>query len=278
MLIINPKRDIPLMIFIWKWKMATTSCLHQKFFSKTKLPAAYKRLWELRTAGFLATRSIDLGNTGHVWVLDKKGFALIQAQLPSLKEIGYKSEFIWHDLLSMSLNLGDFLCDLPQGSMLISEQQIRRMHTDELPKWMPAPERHRPDGYIQWIQNNRKITLALEVELQRKTNLIYNDIAQFYQESPVIDLVLWMVSSMAIANNILKCAFLLDPNRVSIHNFFLASDYLNSYWNSEIKVGSHAGKRVCDIYQTAHVTSSVQRRARGYAQVILDTRLKYQND
>lgn len=86
-------------------------------------------------------------------------------------EVGYKSENKEHDFWVTAIHLGDWLYQIPIGSALCSEQQLRRLHRDHYPEWVPKSTDHRPDGWwnINCGRPNNKSLIALEVELSRKS-------------------------------------------------------------------------------------------------------------
>ena len=70
-IILTSNRDIPILLFLWRWKIATTKALHFRFFSKFSLKTAYHRLYLLRRGGFIQIRA-SLSGQNPVWCLTKK--------------------------------------------------------------------------------------------------------------------------------------------------------------------------------------------------------------
>ena len=51
--VLSENREIPLLLFLWKWKVSTTAALIQKFFPNCKGKTAYNRILSLRKAGLI---------------------------------------------------------------------------------------------------------------------------------------------------------------------------------------------------------------------------------
>ena len=117
--------DLRALLFLWKWKIATTAALHAKFYAPRSLKGAYLRLNVLENDGFVHSH-FDVTGEKFLWSLTATGFLAIRSQLPPLKEEGFLSEAPGHDLLSMAAMCGDWLTVPQSGVHLISEQQIRR--------------------------------------------------------------------------------------------------------------------------------------------------------
>ena len=128
----SEQRDIPLLVFLWQWKLSTTAALACRFFPERSLPTAYHRLWLLEKAKFIREHT-DRYRKRFAWGLDQKGYHAIRELLPALREEGYKSENIGHDLLVTAVHIGDWLLGAPTGAEVFSEQQLRRYHSDYFP-------------------------------------------------------------------------------------------------------------------------------------------------
>ena len=46
-------RDRKILVFLWRWKFASTMGLHARYFRKTRPMAAYNRLRKLERSGYL---------------------------------------------------------------------------------------------------------------------------------------------------------------------------------------------------------------------------------
>src|SRR5262249_19078614 len=134
----------------------------------------------------------------------KNGYEALRPHLPALRSDGYKSEKLHHDLTVTAVHLGEWLSNMPPGSKVFTEQELRRLHFDHFPKWGPRPLTdqtnstylHLPDGYWHLSYGNAALTLALEVELTLKTHARYRKVFKFYADHPGIFRVIWMVRSM----------------------------------------------------------------------------------
>src|SRR5439155_660448 len=133
--------------------------------------------------------------TGGVWTLSKNGFDAIRWTLPEkLKEEGFASEHIKHDLLVLSAHLGDWILGLPNNVQLVTEQVLRRVLDDQLPNCISVSG-HRPDGYwiIQTTDPKNPRVIALEVERSTKKPDDYRLAGDFYAERKEIESIIWII-------------------------------------------------------------------------------------
>ncbi len=235
------ERDLALIEFLWKWKVASTAALTARFYENRAPETAYTRLWHLRRSGhisFVATRDVD----AFVWSLTQKGFHAIRNRLPDLDEEGFKSESIGHDHLVSAVHLGGWLKALPPGSELVSEQEIRRFHLDCLPTWCPKTKSHRPDGYWRTLRGDKWLTVALEVEIHQKKSSYYSWLAKFYDERQEISRVVWVLRPRRLAESIWRELSKAVGERAAIHNLLALEDVEKLGWQAPILFGAEQGK------------------------------------
>lgn len=126
--------DVPLLYFLWLWKVSTTAALSEKFYGSRTPMRAYMRLRKLHKADFIQCR-VDSGGGKYFWSLTKKGYQKIRGFLPhALKQDGYKSEYVGHDLFVAAVHLGEWLKATPPGCALFTEQQLRRFPLELYPE------------------------------------------------------------------------------------------------------------------------------------------------
>jgi hypothetical protein len=192
-------RDLEIFCFIWKWKVSPTSAIHHRFFKGCTSDPAYRRLCKLQKAGWLELIS-DPYSHWHAWSLTAKSFRLIRDRLAPLKVEGYRSNFPYHDLQVMMINLGEWVGGEPEGVNLFTEQEIRCWENVYHPTWYPTNLDRRPDGtwFMGWRQPVRRV--ALEVELSRKTAFEYADIIDAYAAQRNITNVIWVAGDIYIEN------------------------------------------------------------------------------
>lgn len=244
--ILSDSREVPLLLFLWKWKVVTTAALTLKFFQECSGKTAYNRLLSLRHAGLIQIRSDGPGQK-FVYALERKGFDAIGEHLPPLKEKGYKSEQIGHDLVVSAFHLGDWLLDTPEAATLFSEQQLRRIYPDMYPDWVPRSEIHRPDGYTRILIGDHPATVAIEVELSAKRNADYLKIAEFYSYYQTIARVLWLVPRRSMAVSIQERLNKSHNSNISPHNFIMLEDFQKLGWHAGIEFGQDQGKSVMTL-------------------------------
>mgnify|MGYP000538295240 CR=1 FL=1 len=269
--ILSDTREIPLLHFLWKWKVSTTAALIKKFFPNCKGKTAYNRLLSLRHAGLIRVSSDGQGQK-FICSLDRKGFEAIKGSLPLMKEEGFKSEHVGHDVLVSAFHLGEWLLEKPEVASLFSEQQLRRMHSDMYPAWVPRSDVHRPDGYTQTLLGDQLATIAFEVELSNKRDPDYLRIAEFYERYSNIARVLWLVPRSSTAQTIQEKMDYVFHGHSSPHNFVLLEDFTNLGWHSEIELGVDQGKSVLSVLMGK--AQEKYRKSSGpiLSQTLLDTR------
>lgn len=227
---------VPLVMFLWKWKLVSTAALVKKFFPKHHPYSGYNRLILLKRAGLISFRTNPRGEY-YIWSLAKSGFNAIQDLLPALKEEGYASEASTHDWLTTAFHLGEWLVETPSGVETFSEQQLRRIDPEHYPLWVPKDLSHRPDGY--WHRSIRGVdrTIALEMEISRKKASEYQGIGSFYGEQSQISRVLWVVRSKKDATEIERQLAKAPGSRTQIHSFVLLKPFLQNGWSAKIEHG-----------------------------------------
>jgi len=243
---LHERRDLPILAFLWKWKIATTSALCARFYRKWLPHSGYKRLRRLQRLGFIE-REVDDRAEFSVWTLTKVGFEIVREYLPALREEGFRSENIRHDLIAQAAHLGNFLLKEPPGVTLFSEQQIRRFEPDAYPEWVPTSNKRKPDGYWRFTGSTAgraAKVVALEVELSRKKEDEIKGIGYFYADEFRIDRVLWVVLSDAMAARFSNIFNRLDVSRREIHNFVLLTDFRRLGWRAPIMLGPDQGKTI----------------------------------
>ena len=276
-LILSRGRDVPLLHFLWKWKLSSTPLLAIKFFAGKKIASAYKRLWELKCHGFIKIKVLDDSGEAKAWCLDQRGFKLIQDDLPALREVGFRSEHPRHDFWCNVLHLGDFAKQAPSDVFIVSEQQLRRFDEEFLPDFIPDPKRHRPDGYWYFSKREKLKTIALEVELSRKETLAFHDAVEFYRDYRRIDGVLWVMPNLATIDRFMNLVKKLCERRVSVHNFVLFDDFCQNGWKAVIKAGGNKGKTIANFLLQDDEFESTNPAQTSYHGLISDTSLIRRN-
>ena len=126
---------------------------------------------------------------------------------------------------------------------MASEQQLRCIHPDVLPDWIPRSRLHRPDGYWLIPDESSGRLVALEVELSQKRYEQYEVTRNFYNRENSISGVLWVVGVKSLASKILVRFQESGFRFRNIHSFVALDDFLNHGWDSEIFLGARTGKK-----------------------------------
>lgn len=246
-------RDAEILMFLWKWKVATTAMLGMRFYGNDKSTGIYQRLRRLDKAGYIQPRSGSRGQH-YVWTLTGRGFHTIEGRLPKLLENGYKSENIGHDLLVSSVHLGDWITSVPHGFGVFTEQEMRRLPQESYPEWVPKTIRHRPDGYWLVPGVNKPRVFALEVELSRKTDRDYLAVAEFYHSWKRIYRVLWVVERPQDASRLASKMKLVTGADSDYHDFVLVDQLVEQGWNAKVIRGKDANMSVADLFYDKAIT------------------------
>ncbi len=250
------ERDMALLKSLWRWKLLSTAALTEAFFCDRSPITAYVRLWHLKEGHFIQLVS-ESGGKDFFWCLAPKGFGAIENSLPELAEAGFKSENIQHDALVTAVHLGDWLRAAPKGAETFTEQELRRCHADHYPSWIPKTLDHRPDGYWLVPREGKEITIALEVEINRKRDRFYRQVAHFYDRHPEIHRVVWLVTTRAAAASMQQLLTGEVGERASIHEFITRNDFEKNGWQSLILLGAEAGKPLAFLLDPLAQTSLI---------------------
>ncbi|MBP9708928.1 MAG: hypothetical protein KBD78_14930 [Oligoflexales bacterium] len=234
--------DQKMLLFIWKWKLCTASSLYVKFMPNLQANTAYKRIDNLKKRGLICLQSDKAGEVSP-WTLTKKGFESIKSLLPDLAEEGFQSETLIHDQLVTAIHLGEWLVGLPEGCELITEQELRRIHPEHYPNWVPQSKVHRPDGY--WYIGGNENVIALELEISRKQQDLYISICQFYKKQSQISMVVWVVNNKSQAHGL--HSLFEEWGAKDKHQFIFLSAIHKLGWKAPIVIGSESGKTLSQI-------------------------------
>ncbi|NQZ19860.1 MAG: hypothetical protein HRT44_11465 [Bdellovibrionales bacterium] len=242
-------------------------------FSKCHPRTAYNRLRLLKNDGYLLVHtSKDLKHK--IWQLDRRGFNSIKEDILFLNEEGFKSESPFHDHKAGVIQLGVFDLISNKNVSVVTEQELRRFDPKSFPNGIPKVG-HRSDGY--WIlktENNDSKIISLEIELSKKTNNQYSDIAMFYDLEEQVDLIIWVVNSTAFANRIYSQIQTTSDENKNKHIFILFQDFVNDVFNTQVFLGPHKGtyllEILCDL-GAKQVSPSV---CQGLTQALASTNIK----
>lgn len=269
------ERDVCLLHFLWKWKVFSTAGLAVKFFDGSAT-WAYNRLNDLRKGGYVTCLHLSNRHKYRVWSLDKKGFNQVLWELPELKNEGYASEAVQHDLYVSALHLGDWLVEIPKGVELFTEQELRNNYPSNYPKWVPDIQRHRPDGLWHLPDQNGNVVFALEVELNVKERSLYGPIIRFYRDTDEIRRVIWLVSRSSHAEALSSRFQEIAPEKCKRHEFIVLEDFLKMGWGAPILYGLEQGRTLRNVLSLGNDSDVVvQSNCNGsyHCTTILDARI-----
>lgn len=267
------KRDVEILHFLWRWKVCTTRALSQKYFSGSDF-TAYDRLRLLKNGGYIRLLGLNEEYGRFVWTLSNKGFQEILEGMDALREVGFASEYLKHDLYVVALHLGDWLMDTPKGVEFFSEQELRRCYPSNYPAWVPQLNGRRPDGYWLIPYRNEQLVFALEVEFSIKDQKEYGPIGRFYADAEGITRVFWLVESSNIALKLQNRFRQISKTEYEKHNFIIRPDFEKQGWQSRIIAGYEVGKTLAFAVCAGQILSTewtLNGPVTSLAHLVLDT-------
>lgn len=245
------------LLSLWRWKVLSTATLTELHFSKVSPTTAYYHLSQMRKQNLIHLTPVPgSDSSAFYWCLTVRGFREVLPSLPQLKDEGYKSESLKHDGLVSAIHLGDWVRGVPPDCAVFSEQELRRLHLDQYPSWVPAIDIHRPDGYWLTKIGGDRAVIALEVELTRKSGSQYRGIGTFYSNRKNVTRILWVVRTMGIIRHVQKEIKAVVSQRYLVHDFVLLKDYQQNGWNAKIILGEESGFSMGDLLSCSSIKSS----------------------
>ncbi len=226
---LNPNRDLPLLEWLWRWKVSSTQVLHDGFFAKRSPKTSYERLRELAAFSYIQRRcTADTALT--YWQLTAKGFRTIKDRVPGLTLEAFQPDSPLHDLIAAGLHFEGWLDHLPDGAELISEQQLKCCRPESWDEWVPRLQSRRPDGYWfrGWAERSRVI--ALEVELFPKSQAWFNEILASYAWSRDVDAVIWVVQHPSVIKRVTQFQTSEHQRAGAWHTIIKLDDVINKGW------------------------------------------------
>lgn len=269
--VLSSSREIPLLLFLWKWKVSTTAALIKRFFPTCNGKTAYNRLLALRKAGMIQVRSDD-GGQKFICALNQGGYDRIKNKIANIESDGFRSEHMGHDLLVGAFQLGNWLTITPPEVDFFTEQQLRRIAPKFYPPWVPNSSTHRPDGYTRITAGGQQTTIAIEVELSHKTDADYLRIAEHYELFRTIAKVLWLVPRKSTAYTLHEKMKNATKQRANPHNFVQFQDFQERGWNCKVLVGPDTGKTLSEFYSEIRQNSGERPPDASLAHLLLDLR------
>lgn len=255
---LNYPRDTELFLLLWKYKVATTHSIWAALFKDSSMKTCYERLMKLKKSNFVKRISID--ESHFAWTLSTNGYIAIRDQLNELKVPGYGSEFPIHDLLVNLASFEDYWPELPDGISFLSEEEIKRLHSEYLPEWYPFDLMRRPDGFWRTNKGDHHSIIALEVETSLKSVSKYESIARQYELASEIFRIIWFVPTKSMAQTIFNSFENKIGSENFRHNFILISDLVSHGWMASVYLGADQNSEVVKVLQVPIGSPSVPGR------------------
>lgn len=243
-------RDTEVLLFLWKYRLATFQAIKARFFASGSSRRAYDRIRKLQSGEFVVQEKIT-GTRNRVWCLGKRGFNYLSGNvLPDLKTNRFRPHQQYHDLIASSALLGEWLVRIPPKVKIVSEQQLKSMELPELSKMFPTDMEHHPDGIWLFASGKEKTAVALEVELSAKSSKRYEQVCAFYSSNTAFENVIWIVKSPEHGNQILEASRRHGIPREGIHLFVTLDQFKAHIWQSPIRNNTLRGFTMGKVLQT----------------------------
>lgn len=229
---LNP-RDIDILNYIWKWKLASTASIHEAINKIHSPYGTYKILEKLERSDYICSQ-FDIIDRFNVWQLTSKGFLALLPRMKPLVEEGYLSENHYHDRLVQAFHLGEWCSyNFPQVEIW-SEQDMRRHDSADYPDWVPGSRDHRPDGYTRLKFFEKNVVLSFEVELSCKRPALYEKTLDYYKHARNVYRVYWLVKNQETKDVILRARSCINEDSTNYHLFVDLDDYLKNGWDAVV--------------------------------------------
>jgi hypothetical protein len=227
------ERDVQILNFIWKWKLATTSTIHHAIIRPGSAYSAYKALERLADHGYVKSFVCE-EHRFTAWQLTEKGFSAIKNSLGELSEEGYLSANPNHDLHSLAFQLGEWSWYKFPIALHFTEQELRRRPADLYPSWVPNAVGHRADGYSRIEGKNRTWVYAFEVEFAQKAVGRYESVIRYYRSQRHVDRVFWLIADPEIKSKINLAKANMKDEQDTYHVFVDVNDYQKNGWDAMV--------------------------------------------
>lgn len=226
-------RDVAVLDFLWRWKLATTSTLHEVIGRPNSPYSTFKALERMERQEFIEC-FWNVRRKFKTWQLTDKGFETIREDLGELKEEGFLSENHWHDCNVLAFQLGEWSTLRFPVVTHFTEQELRRRSRDYYPEWVPNTGEHRADGYTRIEGAKKAWVLAYEVELWAKSTAIYESLIRYYRMHRGLDLVYWLIGDPEVKKQILRAKTCVRDPEDNYHLFVDIGQYQAKGWDAPV--------------------------------------------
>ena len=240
--------------FVWQWKLVTVTMIGIHFYEDERSRSAYNQVFSLNKMGF--TRFIYEEKSKRFSItLTKKGFDVLKSDLSNLKDKGFRSEYINHDLIVNAIHYGIYRLNSNLFGGVFTEQELRRNSMELYPTPIPKSSLHRPDGYILLKKPDAKTVFAIEVELSAKPALEYARTREFYLNSAHVKCV-WVAGSRRIAELAFSGIEADHKQSLGRHKFYLLGDILKQGWSAPNILGNEPRVSLLDLLGENHADNA----------------------
>lgn len=226
--------DIEILKFLWKWKLAPSSVLHQALAPETNPNTFNKRIKKLENNNLIQCHT-EMFYGFQAWGLCEFGFYVVKESLGNVRDHGFKSASLPHDRLVLAFQLGEWIWQKDPKPLFITDQELMKYPADIISRLVPTPKDHRPDGYTVFLNQEKKKVFAVEVELHAKTVSRYHTLIAWYSLQKEITQVLWLIGDPFALDQVLKAKAEAQETSQNYHVFVDLNEYLKDGWDAMIR-------------------------------------------
>lgn len=243
-------RECKIILFLWRWKVATTLTLREQLARDSNFWNFYHTLRKLLNDGYIEIRSggMNVNRKYSLWHLTSHGYQYMREELGDLEDENYSSTSPLHDSYVLAFHYGNWILKQPSNVELFTEQELKCLAKSNYPHWVPNTKVHRPDGYTKVKDGTKNTVVAIEIELSPKAIERYEAVSDFYTDRKTIHYVLWLVKSKSLVETIQHAMMSRRSNKIEDHLFVLLEDFEKESWNAKIVTGGKIGISILEFY------------------------------
>lgn len=244
------EREFKILMFLWKWKVASYPTLKEAVSRNTNTWNFYHNLRRLDFEGYIELKagSMSDGRQFLLWTLTEHGYEYIREGLGVLKNETYGSEKLFHDKYALAFQLGNLIYHRDTKADIITRQELTSFYVGYYPVWTPQTEVHYPDGYTRLKDGNKNVIIAHEIEMYPRSPESYEPFVDFYDDKTSINFVLWLVAKPEFAERLEEVFVSRRCRRRQIHHIFLMDDFDKYGWETEVYCGPQKSLKLSELY------------------------------
>lgn len=191
------KRDIELFKRLSDYGMLSTKQVGQIVFNSIAHSTVCRRL-RLLEAGFYVKRITGVDSQDHLWVLADRGAKVAELEVPKRH---WSKNMLPHDFKLLSLRL---VLEASGVAHDWTPEHAIRSNVFKVNGFRAAKEKQIPDGLMGIEINGYRQSVAVELELERKSIKRYGEIFRRYSGKPDLHAIWYLATDKGTANLVYK--------------------------------------------------------------------------